>query len=133
MDCGLAWRESLWPWEYMHMMPRQNLVRLTPKTAAEVALCLLTVTSVNGVTSKGDENSVTQSSLVTIPHKPMPSPNNKYNKIQRNHHYCSLQSHPQTNLPTCRSTHNPIPTRVEYRHRGNSRDAVAAELGQLVS
>ncbi|OJJ78556.1 uncharacterized protein ASPGLDRAFT_1207475 [Aspergillus glaucus CBS 516.65] len=47
---GLAWRESLWPWEYAHLMPRWELVSRTPKTAAEVAFFghLLTVTSVNG-------------------------------------------------------------------------------------
>ena len=47
---GLAWRESLWPWEYPPLMPRRELVNSTPKTAAGVALFgrLLTVTSVIG-------------------------------------------------------------------------------------
>lgn len=58
----------------------------------------------------------------------MHSPNNKYNE-----HNNLWQSHPQTNLSTRRSTHNPIPAGVEYCHRGDSRDAVSAELGELVS
>jgi len=50
---GLAWRESPWPWEYAHLMARRELVSITPKTVAEVALFgrLLTVTSLNGVSN----------------------------------------------------------------------------------
>lgn len=48
---GLPWKESPWPWEYVHLMPRRELVSRTPKTATEVALFgrLLTVTSLKGV------------------------------------------------------------------------------------
>jgi len=48
---GLAWRESLWPWEYPPLMPRRELFSRTPITATEVALFgrLLTFKSVNRV------------------------------------------------------------------------------------
>ena len=43
--------KSAWPWEYAILLPRLEVVRGTPKTAAKVALfgSFLTVTSLNGV------------------------------------------------------------------------------------
>lgn len=41
--------------------------------------------------------------------------------------------HPQTNLPTCRPTGNPVLASVEYRHRGDSCNAITSQLRELIA
>lgn len=44
-----------------------------------------------------------------------------------------LYLHPQSNLPTRRTADNPIPAPMHHGNGGDGRDAVAAQLGQLVT
>lgn len=63
-------------------------------------------------------------------------PNNQKQALRVPHPFKQSPSslHPQTYLPTCRASHNPIPTAMKHSNRRDGRDqAFAAQLGELLA